>query len=422
MTEAARLACSMNLKIKGVVHLEQQIRGYQLLHQNERRQISELQAELANRYMLPDPLQIHADQILADLFRNREVHPTKRQYLFESRVWAREIHDISVAAYQVPSGILPLPSDRLLRSKFLNEKARIQKAMFDLNDVDDLLSIWRTANNVDAEDRVDEILSVDAVAFKPLVTIREDGSVEDIADFDCLESSDLFSQLIANPTLFHQFVLSHWKKVYSSLFAFHIQHVHEQFTCCAIHAIQVRNGKGTPQTVCKLKQIHELLTQRGFDIVGYVFDGDSCYDQLHKEFEKIWRLQLQQLHDLRTFLRALFVMSSSPLILSMFLKRIMYRLVSFDAHARGHDSEYFSLHRIQAHVLLQPVVFQNTKVTKMHDSLPLHLFSQCTTHSMFAEAFEAEFFAFFLWFLMISALSYREHSTKIRCSFLETVF
>jgi hypothetical protein len=81
--------------------------------------------------------------------------------------------------------------------------------MLDLNDVDDLLSIWRTANNVDAEDRVDAILSVDAVAFAHLVTIREDGSVEGIADFDCLESPDLFSQIIANPTLFHQFVLNH---------------------------------------------------------------------------------------------------------------------------------------------------------------------------------------------------------------------
>jgi hypothetical protein len=60
--------------------------------------------------------------------------------------------------------------------------------MLDLNDVNDLLSIWRTANHVDTEDRVDAILSVRAVAFKPLVTIHEDDSVEGIADFDCLES------------------------------------------------------------------------------------------------------------------------------------------------------------------------------------------------------------------------------------------
>jgi hypothetical protein len=114
MTEAARLARLTNLKIKGVAHLEQQIRGYQLLHQNERRQISELQAEPANQYIPPDPLQTPANQIWADPFRNREVHPNKWRCSFESLAWAREIHDISAAAYQVPSGILPLPNDRLL--------------------------------------------------------------------------------------------------------------------------------------------------------------------------------------------------------------------------------------------------------------------------------------------------------------------
>jgi hypothetical protein len=42
MTDAVQLSRSVNLKIKGVAHLEQQIRGYQLFRQNERRQISEL--------------------------------------------------------------------------------------------------------------------------------------------------------------------------------------------------------------------------------------------------------------------------------------------------------------------------------------------------------------------------------------------
>jgi hypothetical protein len=242
--------------------------------------------------------------------------------------------------------------------------------MLDLNDVENLLSIWTMANNVGAEDRVGALLSVDAVAFKHLVTIREDGSVEDIPDFDCLESPDLF----------HQFVLSHWKEVYSSLFVFHIQLVHGQLTCCAIHALQAMNGKWTPKTVCKLKQIHELLTQRAFDIVGYAFDGDSCYDQLHKEFEKTWTLQLQQLHDLRTFfespVRHVLIFSDPPHV----LKTIRYRLVSFDAHARGHDSQYFSLHRIRAHVPLQPVVFRNIKVTKIMTHFP-YISSPSAQHS-----------------------------------------
>jgi hypothetical protein len=90
MTEAARLARSMNLKIKGVVHREQQIQGYELLNQNERRQISELQAEPANRYILPDVLQSPADQIWEDLFETaRFIQPSGDIHLNPSHGRAR---------------------------------------------------------------------------------------------------------------------------------------------------------------------------------------------------------------------------------------------------------------------------------------------------------------------------------------------
>jgi hypothetical protein len=39
MTEAARLARSRNLKIKEIAHLEQQVRGYQLVYQQEHERI-----------------------------------------------------------------------------------------------------------------------------------------------------------------------------------------------------------------------------------------------------------------------------------------------------------------------------------------------------------------------------------------------
>jgi hypothetical protein len=90
MTEAARLGRSMNLKIKGVAHLGQQIRGYQVFHQNERRQTSELQAKLVNRYILSDPLQTPADQIWAYFFETgRFIQPSGDIHLSPSHGRAR---------------------------------------------------------------------------------------------------------------------------------------------------------------------------------------------------------------------------------------------------------------------------------------------------------------------------------------------
>jgi hypothetical protein len=135
----------------------------------------------------------------------------------------------------------------------MTEKARICNAMLDLNEIEDLLSIWRAANNVDPGHFIQAILVVDAIVFKPLIMIKEDVPVDGIEGFDYLKSPDLFSQLIANPRLLHDFVVTQWKEAYSALFVFQIQQISDQFTCCTVHAIQAADGKGTPETVIKLE-------------------------------------------------------------------------------------------------------------------------------------------------------------------------
>jgi hypothetical protein len=217
MTEAARMARSGNLTIKEMAHLEQQVRGYYLLHQREREQIQELRTELAHRSMQPDSLDTAADRIWTDLLHNRDVPPIRRRHSIESLVWGREILAISSAAYQIISQILPLPSDHLLRSKFLDEKTRVRNAVLDLTQLDELLPIWRAANTMGSEDRIQAILVVNAIAFKSLITIREDGPVKGIDGFEPLELPDLFSQVPSHPRFFQDFVLMHWHEVYSAL-------------------------------------------------------------------------------------------------------------------------------------------------------------------------------------------------------------
>jgi hypothetical protein len=128
MSEKARVIRFMKSKITGTRHLEQQVRGYQLLHQREHDEILALRTELAHQPARSNSFATAADRIWADLLQNRGVPPKQRRYSFESVVWGPEMHDTSAAAYEVMSGILPLPSDRLLRSRFMNEKARIRNA------------------------------------------------------------------------------------------------------------------------------------------------------------------------------------------------------------------------------------------------------------------------------------------------------
>jgi hypothetical protein len=136
------------------------------------------------------------------------------------------------------------------------------------------------------------------------------------------------------------------------------------------------NGKGKPETVRKLGQIKELLIPKGLYIVDYAFDGDSCYHRLHKEFKNIWRCKSRQLPDPRR----LFDMPILPQLVRSdpfhILKKVRHRLLCFDADADPEkDSQgFFSFSHVRTYVELQPIVYQNTKAIKMHDSLPLHLF------------------------------------------------
>jgi hypothetical protein len=240
----------------------------------------------------------------------------------------------------VISLILPLPNDRL-RAKFLDEKTRVCNVMLDLSQLDDLLSIWKTANNLGPRARIPTFLVVHSIAFKLFITIQEDGSVEGIEGLDCLESPDLFSQFVSNPHFFHDFVVTHWNEAYSALFVFQVQPISYQFTCCAVHVIQAVNGKGTPEIMRKLEHIKDLVNQNCFDIVSYAFDGDSCYNRLHRQFQESWRCQSRQLQDPR----GLFDMTVPSLLVGSdilhVLKRIRYRLVSFDANAEGEDQDFF---------------------------------------------------------------------------------
>jgi hypothetical protein len=59
--------------------------------------------------------------------------------------------------------------------------------------MDSRIDIWREANRIERNaDPVPSILSVDAIAFRPNITIDESRKVEGIGGGNHLESPDLF--------------------------------------------------------------------------------------------------------------------------------------------------------------------------------------------------------------------------------------
>jgi hypothetical protein len=77
---------------------------------------------------------------------------------------------------------------------------------------------------------------------------------------DRLENPDLFSQFVANPEAFIQFLKRHWDEVYTSLFVYQLQPVNPNLPCSILHIIPALHGKATTQVIEKLLQLKDIIT------------------------------------------------------------------------------------------------------------------------------------------------------------------
>jgi hypothetical protein len=98
----------------------------------------------------------------------------------------------------------------------------LSEALVDREGVGKLVTRWNASYPDTANDRR-VVLSIDAVSFRPRVTIADDGSVEGLEDIRQLESLDLFEQYLLSPKAFTVFLTKNWSASYSAIFAFQIQ-------------------------------------------------------------------------------------------------------------------------------------------------------------------------------------------------------
>jgi hypothetical protein len=84
----------------------------------------------------------------------------------------------------------------------------LSEALVDREGVAELVTRWNALHPDTANDRR-VVLSVDAVSFRPRVTIADDGSVEGLEDIRQRDSSGLFEQYLLSPKAFRAFLTKH---------------------------------------------------------------------------------------------------------------------------------------------------------------------------------------------------------------------
>jgi hypothetical protein len=283
----------------------------------------------------------------------------------------RRIHDISPHAWGQSEKFFPFQTSNYCSQN--SQKPEASATTWSTR-IGELINPWKKAIPPDVENcRI--VLAFDAVAFRPVITIFEDGRVDGLKTMDRLDSSDLFSQFVSGPVEFVSFVKDYWNDAYSALFAFQIQPIRPDFPCSIIHTMSATSGKATQEVVGLLLALKDKLSYEfGFRVMGLAFDADSACSGLHEEFRKLWKPRIEIAPHIPLDLEPRFIICDRFHL----MKRIIYRWVSsvVSIGFRKDAQLSFSTKRIQEWTIVPPLVFVNSLVTKMHDSLPLRLFSR----------------------------------------------
>jgi hypothetical protein len=212
MCMAAWLARRQQAQEARIRRLEQQVQGYSLRLPRAKDKRDRFTATLAKEIQddqAADPLHSPCACIFLDTVENREREPQGWCYSPDTLRWAWVVHQTSAAAWDIVRQALPLPCEDMLQSHFAETRTVLSHALIDIGQVGVLIDRWNNSNLEAMNDRR-VVFSVDAVAFRPQITIRSDGEVEGLDDIKNLESRDLFDQYLLHPEKFTAFLREHW--------------------------------------------------------------------------------------------------------------------------------------------------------------------------------------------------------------------
>jgi hypothetical protein len=86
--------------------------------------------------------------------------------------------------------------------------------------------------------------------------------------------------------------MERFEQTYSSLFVYPVQPVDVRLTCCLVHATAASNGKGNESIIVALEAIATQLRESLFIVLGYAFDGNSCFNPLYDGLQNAWQGRL----------------------------------------------------------------------------------------------------------------------------------
>ena len=316
------------------------------------------------------PRQSDANVIYQEISRNIDLPPNRRRYSDYFRSFALLLMITSLPAYLLLRRVLPFPSRQSLletgEHKFWLETGIVTS----FDQLDFALSDY--TRELDSPNGVKGILAVDAISLTPHMRIDKDGFVHGTVVQEVV-SEEVLRNISNTFKGYEKFVRERANVTITDCFVYQFQPYNASIRCITVFVEASTTGKASSHELSNLFSLKHALQKFNLTVDGFAFDGDSAYLKMHEEFFNTYSAVARgdtffRYEDVETPMAI-----SDPLHL---LKRARYRLVSkcIDAGMSGSE-QLLNLEAMKEMFDVPNTVFDNSQYTKMHDDLPLKMFS-----------------------------------------------
>ena len=159
--------------------------------------------------------------------------------------------------------------------------------------------------------------------------MTKSGLVQGLLENEFLDDAEV-TQMKTNYEEYERYVASLRNKTITDSFIYQYQPLSASARCFTVFIEPSTQGKATGSQIDRLNELALLLTEYGFPVQGFAFDGDTTYARLHGLFFNAYNKKISQSTDFNNFSviedRSIV---SDPLHL---IKRARYRLLSCFVH------------------------------------------------------------------------------------------
>jgi hypothetical protein len=127
----------LHRKSAQIQHLQLQVRAHEINIERAKQKIVFLTDQLSEAVRNEADI----DSTFHDLLQNREREPHRRGCSRDTMMWARQLYGISPGAWDIVRRVLPLPSERLLRTASVEVQSAVSNGLLHLNEIGTVLDL-----------------------------------------------------------------------------------------------------------------------------------------------------------------------------------------------------------------------------------------------------------------------------------------